>query len=118
MTFWLRIFLGLTLVSLSLANAQGKTDFSGTWILDKSESDVSHLMSVGETQERLRDASMTMVVDQQGSNLRVTRMVKTTGEERKEIHTYKTDGGETTNTGFQGETVVARGFWEGEKLAT
>jgi hypothetical protein len=117
-TLCLKIFTGLALVGLAvaLANAQGKADFSGTWMLDKSQSDVSQLVGLSEDQERLRDASMTMVVDQQGSNLRVTRMVKATGEERKEIHTYKTDGGETTNTGFRGETVVARAFWEGDKL--
>jgi hypothetical protein len=73
-------------------------------------------MGMGEDQERFRDADMTMVVDQQGANLRVTRMLKTSGEERKEIHSYKTDGGETTNTGFRGETVIARAFWEGDNL--
>ena len=59
---------------------------------------------------------MTMVVEQQGSNLRVNRMLKIQGEERKEIHTYKIGGGETTNTGSRGETVVGRAFWEGDKL--
>jgi hypothetical protein len=55
-------------------------------------------------------------VDQQGASLRVTRILKTQGDERKEIHAYKLDGNETTNTGFRGETVVARAFWEGDKL--
>jgi len=59
---------------------------------------------------------MTMVIEQQGSNLRVTRVMKTQGEERKEIHTYKIGSGETTNTGFGGETIVGRAFWEGDQL--
>jgi hypothetical protein len=47
----------------------------------------------------------------------VNRTLKIQGEERKEIHTYKIGGGETTNTGSRGETVVGRAFWEGDKLA-
>jgi ABC-type uncharacterized transport system permease subunit len=115
---FLKISAGLMLVSLTvaLAHAQGKVNFSGTWILDKSQSEVSQLVGMSEDQEKLRDAGMTMVVDQQGANLRVTRVLKTSGEESKEIHSYKTDGGETTNTGFRGETVVARAFWERDKL--
>jgi hypothetical protein len=86
-------------------------------MLDKAQSDVSQLiMGPGENPEKARNASMTMVVEQQGTYLKVTRIVTIPGEERREIHTYKTDGGETTNTGFRGETVVARAFWEGDKL--
>jgi len=117
-TLFIKTLSGLSLVALAvvLVSAQGKVNFSGTWILDKSQSDVSQLIGPGEDPERARNASMTMVVEQQGTRLRVTRVVQTPGEERKEIHTYKTDGGETTNTGFRGETVVARAFWEGDKL--
>jgi hypothetical protein len=84
--------------------------------MDNSQSDVSQFMGRTENPEKARNASMTMVVVQQGSDLRVTRIVKIRGEEQKEIHTYKTDGGETKNTGFRGETIVARAFWEGDKL--
>jgi hypothetical protein len=117
-TSFLKTLSGLCVVGLAVAlvSAQGKVNFSGTWILDKSQSDGSQLMGISEDPEKIRDASMTMVVEQQGSKLRVTRTVKTQGEEKKEIHTYKTDGSETTNTGFRGETVVARAFWEGDKL--
>jgi hypothetical protein len=110
---------GLSLVALVvvLASAQEKVNFSGTWVMDKSQSDVSQLMGLSDDPEKARNASMTMVVEQQGSNLRVNRMLKTQGEERKEIHTYKIGGGETTNTGSRGETVVGRAFWEGDKLA-
>jgi hypothetical protein len=118
MTLFSKSLSGLSLVSLAvvLVSAQGKVNFSGTWILDKSKSDVSQFMGIGEDAEKAQNTSMTMVVDQQGTSLRVTRTLKTQGEERKEIHTYKINGGETTNTGFRGETVVARAFWEGDKL--
>jgi hypothetical protein len=110
---------GLTVAALTvvLVGAQGKVNFSGTWVLDKSESDVAQLMGLSEDPEKARDTSVTMVIEQQGPDLRVTRVVKTQGEERKEIHTYKIGSGETTNTGYRGETVVGRAFWEGDQLA-
>jgi len=118
MTLFFKILSVLSLIALTVAlvSAEGKVNFSGTWILDKSKSDVSQFIGVGEDTEKAQDTSMTMVVEQEGSSLRVTRIMKTRGEDRKEIHTYKIDGNETTNTGFRGETVVARAFWEGNKL--
>lgn len=115
---FLKMLSALCLMSLTVAlvSAEGKVDFSGTWILDKSKSDVSQFIAVGEDSEKAQNASMTMVVEQEGASLRVTRILKTQSDERKEIHTYKIDGNETTNTGFRGETVVARAFWEGDKL--
>ena len=118
MASFVKTLSGLSLVALAavLVSAQEKVNFSGTWVLDKSQSDVSQLMGLSDDPEKARNASMTMVVEQQGSNLRVNRILKTQGEERKEIHTYKIGGGETTNIGSRGETVVGRAFWEGDKL--
>lgn len=118
MARFLKMFSVVSLINLTVAlvSAEGKVNFSGTWILDKSKSDVSQFIGVGEDTEKVQNASMTMVVEQEGTSLRVTRIMKTQGDERKEIHTYKIDGNETTNTGFRGETVVARAFWEGDKL--
>jgi hypothetical protein len=119
MTPFVKTLSGLSLVALVvvLVSAQEKVNFSGTWVMDKSQSDVSQLMDLSDDPEKARNASMTMVVEQQGVNLRVNRTLKIQGEERKEIHTYKIGGGETTNTGARGETVVGRAFWEGDKLA-
>jgi hypothetical protein len=118
MTLFVKTLSGLILINLAVAlvSAGGKVNFSGTWTLDKSKTDVSQFIGVGEDIEKAQMASMMMVVEQQGSSLRVTRILKTQGDERKEIHTYNIDGNETTNTGFRGETVVARAFWEGDKL--
>jgi hypothetical protein len=118
MTLSVKNLSGLILISLSvaLAGAEGKVNFSGTWILDKSKSDVSQFIGIGNDTDQVQNASMTMVVEQQGVSLRVTRILKSQGDERKEIHTYKLDGKETTNVGFRGETVVARAFWEGDRL--
>jgi hypothetical protein len=109
---------GLSWVTLVvvLVSAQEKVNFSGTWVMDRSQSDVSQLIGLSDESENAGNASMTMVVEQQGSNLRVNRTLKLRREERKEIHTYKIGGSETTNTGSRGETVVGRAFWEGDKL--
>ena len=119
MTPFVKTLSGLSLVILVvvLVSAQEKVNFSGTWVLDKSQSDMSQLMGLSDDPAKAQNASMTMVVEQQGSNLRVNRALKIQGEERKEIHTYKIGGGETTNTGSRGEIVVGRAFWEGDKLA-
>jgi len=118
MALFLKMLSIVSLINLivALVSAEGKVNFSGTWILDKSKSDVSQFIDVGEDTEKVQNASMTMMVEQEGASLRVTRVMKTQGDERKEIHTYKIDGSATTNTGFRGETVVARAFWEGDKL--
>jgi hypothetical protein len=108
--------LSLIILSVALVSAEGNVNFSGTWILDKSKSDLSQFIGIGEDAEKAQNASITMAVEQEDSSLRVTRILKTRGDERKEIHTYKINGNETTNTGFHGETVVARAFWEGDKL--
>jgi hypothetical protein len=118
MTLSVKIFSGLSLVVIAvvLVSAQGKANFSGIWVLDKSKTDASQFMGVSEGAEQAPNTTMTMLVEQQGTTVRVTRVLRVQGEERKEIHTYKTDGGQTTNTGFRGESVVARAFWEGDKL--
>jgi hypothetical protein len=108
--------LSLIVVAAALVSAQGNVNFSGTWVLDTSKSDVSQLLGISENPENMQNASMTMVVEQQGATFKVTRTLKTRGEERKEIHTYKIGGSDTSNTGFGGETVVGRAFWEGDKL--
>jgi hypothetical protein len=108
--------LAVAVLTVVLVNAQDKVNFSGTWVVDKSQSDVAQLMGLSDDPGKTRDSSMTMVIEQQGSDLRVTRVMKTQGEERKEIHRYKIGSGQTSNTGFAGETVMGRAFWEGDQL--
>jgi hypothetical protein len=108
--------LRLAVLAVVLVSVQGEADFSGTWILNKVHSDVSQALGLSDDPEQARNATMTMEVAQQGSDLRVTRIVNIRGREQREVHTYKTDGSETMNTGFRGETIIARAFREGDKL--
>jgi hypothetical protein len=74
MTSFVKTLSGLSLIALAvvLVSAQEKVNFSGTWVLDKSQSDISQLMGLSDDPAKAQNASMTMVVEQQGSNLRPT----------------------------------------------
>jgi hypothetical protein len=106
----------LLLCAIALAAVQGKVNFSGVWILDKSQSDAHQLTGIRGGAGNGQDASLSMVIEQQGTTLKVTRTLKAEGEEKTETHIYKTDGTETTNTGFRGESVATKASWDGDKL--
>jgi hypothetical protein len=108
--------LSLLLCAIALSAAQGKVNFSGTWILDKSQSDTQQLTGMRGGAGKGQDASLSMMIEQQGTTLKVTRTLKAEGEEKRETHTYKTDGTETTNTGFGGESVITKASWDGDQL--
>jgi hypothetical protein len=108
--------LSLIVLAVGLASAQEKVNFSGTWLLDKSKSDVSELLGAGERAEKLQDASLMMVVKQQGTTLKVTRTLKAEGEEKQRTFLYKTDGNKTTNTTPRGRSIVSKASWEGKNL--
>jgi hypothetical protein len=108
--------LSILLCAFAVAAAQGKVNFSGTWIFDKSQSDFQQLTGVRGGAGNGQDASLSMVIEQQGPTLKITRTLRAEGEEKTETHLYKTDGTETTNTGFRGESVVTKAWWDGDKL--
>jgi hypothetical protein len=118
MKWFLSMLGGLSLIVLAvgLASAQGKVNFSGTWVLDKSKSDVSELLGTGERAEKLQDASLIMVVKQEGTTLRVTRTLKVEGEEKQRTFMYRTDGAKTTNTSPRGRSIDSKASWEGKNL--
>lgn len=94
------------------ASVHSQANFSGTWILDRSRSDMKQMKNIAEAQH----AGLTMTVDQEGNTVHVTRIFKIEGQERTEVHTYTTDGTETMNTGLRGESVTTRAHWDGGKL--
>ncbi len=61
-------------------------NFSGTWVLDRSQS--------ARPMERHggRDGEMALVIDQKGDTLTLERRVEVGGEERSWKTTYYTDG--------------------------
>lgn len=78
-------------------SAQGKTDFSGTWTLNKSKS---------KAQEgRFRMGTPTLTVTQKGNEMKVDRIMRgRNDQERTFTNTYSLDGKETTREAFRGTT--------------
>jgi hypothetical protein len=108
--------LSLVLFTSVWAGTQAPVDFSGTWKLDPAKSDVRQLAAMSGGSKNAKDISLSMVIDQQGTTLTVRRTLTVDGEAQQEHHTYKTDGSETTHTGFRGESVTAKASWQGDKL--
>lgn len=109
--------LSFVVMGAILATAQGKVNFSGTWLLDKSKSDMAQLVGMGgERAEKFHSAGLSMVVEQRGTTLKVTRTLNVEGEERKQTYAYKTDGTKTTNTGPRGGAIVSKANWKGDNL--
>jgi hypothetical protein len=74
----------------TLAFAQAKPDFSGTWVLDAAKSNLG-LIGPGAKQAPMR--TVTLVLKQTRDVLTIQRTVG----ERKETAVYKLDGSESTN---------------------
>lgn len=111
--------LVLLVFASSLAFGQGGVNLSGTWILDKSKSEMPKTAGKGGGIGSLMaglDFGVKMVIEQQGATLKVTRIFEAIGQERSHTFTYSTDGKETTYTGPRGGSVISKASWEGDKL--
>ena len=118
MKLWIMLVptLSLIVMGLALAGIQAKTNFSGTWLLDKSRSDLSALTGMGADADKAQNATVTMVVTHEGTTLHVTRTLKTPSEETTQMQAYHTDGTPTNNVGPRGGTIVSKASWEGDNL--
>ncbi len=108
--------LGLVLLASSLAFAQGTANFSGTWMLDKSKSDLPKRQRPGGETAQQRDVSVKLMVEQQGSTLKVTRTFSGPNREMSRTLTFNTAGQETTESTPRGGSIVSKASWEGDKL--
>jgi hypothetical protein len=108
--------LGVMAAVATLGSAQGRVNFSGTWTLDKAQSDIPQRMGRGGGAGEERDIGAKMVVDQQGTTMKVTGTLDAEGKERSRTDTYNLAGQETTNTDPRGGSVVSKATWEGDKL--
>ena len=94
--------------------AQGdKPDFSGTWNLDKSQSEMGGGPGGGP-----RMMSPSMTIEHKDPQLIIKRKFDFQGEERTQEMKYTTDGKPNTNPGFRGNTVKSKTHWDGDKLVT
>lgn len=103
------------LVAAGLALAQDKTpNLSGTWVLDKTKSD-----AMGGPGGGGQMPDVTLVIDHQGTTLKIKRTTKTDQGDRVQEVVYTTDGTENKNPGGgRGGESKTKSTWEGGKLMT
>jgi hypothetical protein len=112
----LGILTAAVLAVASVAFAQAKPDFSGTWTLDASASPAA---GTGGGGAGARGGGMggPMTVKQTADTLTIER----TRGENKTTTTYKLDGTESTNSmpGREGATMEVKSVakWDGDKLS-
>ena len=98
----------ITLAFYGSAFAQGKPDFSGTWILDMAKSDM------GQGRPSAATRKVTLVIKQTPAILTIERKVS----ERSETATYKLDGSESVNKSPSGQDIKSTSRWVGSTLLT
>lgn len=117
-TLLLTVALALV-ASAGLALAQGPTDFSGTWTMDREKSDPPPTMGSGAGPGPGGGmgggmGNVTLVVTQTATHLTIER--KTDAGSTKTV--YALDGSESTNPGMRGGKVKSRSTWDGGALVT
>jgi hypothetical protein len=96
----------LALIGSGTAFAQGRPDFSGTWVLDAAKSDMG-----GGQRPR---GSVTIVVKQTSGSLSIERNVGS----RPETAVLKLDGSESVNRLPSGAEKKSRARWTGSTLTS
>ena len=96
------------------ASAQKTPDFSGTWTLDASKSEMPQRGGMGGGRMGGGMGDMTVTITQTAAALTIDQKM---GEMSRTI-TYKLDGSESTNAGMRGGEVKSTSKWDGDKLVT
>jgi hypothetical protein len=112
--------MALLLLGIGVAAAQAEPQFSGSWVLDRSQ---SQFPSHEGRAQKAPDAQpqppappqVTLVVAQQGHTLKVTRTVAMGTRQHSMTDTIVADGSDQIQQGFHGD-VVTRSTFEGDRL--
>lgn len=109
---WIATFVvAATLVTV----AQKTPDFSGTWALDMSKSEMPQMGGMGGGGRMGGQmGGMTVTITQTPGALTIDQKM---GEMSRTM-TYKLDGSESTNPGMRGGEVKSTSKWDGDKLVT
>lgn len=115
-TMFLKIALLLVLVWTSSPVLAGEeANFSGTWILDQSKSELPRMRG---RMEEPAGVDLTQIIDHQGPTLKIEQRAKFQGQEHPRNLTYYTDGREAINPDRRGKPITSKSRWEGNKLVT
>lgn len=97
--------------------AAQEPQFAGAWVLDRSQSQFATHDGRGHdgNAATAQPPEVKLVVEQDGSLLKVTRTVTMGSRERSMTDTYVADGTDQTHRGYRGN-VVTRATFEGDRL--
>lgn len=127
--------IGLVTALLVLATgavvAQAQPQFSGTWTLDRSQSQLpAHegrhgqgaapggQAAPGAQTEQQQPPVIKLTVEQNGSNFKVTRSMARGDRERSFSQSFVADGSERSEQGRRGGTTVSKATLGGDRLVT
>jgi len=105
------------LLAVGVGTAPAQPQFSGTWVLDRGQSQFpSHEgRGQGSPDAQAPPPEVKLRVEQQGNAVKVTRTMTMGPRERSMTDTYITDGSDQTHRGYRGN-VVTRAAFEGDRL--
>jgi len=120
--------IGLMTAVLVLAvgalSAQAQPQFGGTWTLDPSQSQFpahegGHAQKAPDgAQTPKQPPVMKLVVEQNGTNFKVTRSMARDNRERSYSQAFVADGTERTEQGHRGGTTKTKATLGGDRLVT
>ena len=110
--------LGALLLALGVTAAQAQPQFTGTWVLDRAQSQLPNRGAHGKgmANPQAQPPEVKLIVEQQGSALKATRSVAHGTRERAMSETFVADGSERTETTPRGGTSVTKATLGGDRL--
>jgi len=119
--------IAVLLLAVAVTAAQAQPQFTGTWVLDRAQSQLpGHGPDGREGRGGPHGKSMAgghgqphevkLIVEQQGTTLKATRTMARGTRERSMSETFVVDGTEQTETTRRGGTAVTRATLGGDRL--
>ena len=110
--------LGALLLALVVTSVQAQPQFTGTWVLDRSQSQLpkggGH--GKGAVDPQAQPPEVKLIVEQQGNTLKATRSVARGSRERAMTETFVADGSERTEPTPRGGSAVIKATLGGDRL--
>jgi hypothetical protein len=97
-----KVLFLLIAASVSLTGFAKNPDFSGTWVLNKSESKLN---------EEFSRAPVRITITQKDNAMTTETVSVRQGNERTRTASYTLDGKESKNEGYQGSEIVSIAKW-------
>jgi hypothetical protein len=104
------------LLALVVTTAQAQPQFTGTWVLDRAQSQLPSHGGHGAADPQAPPAEVKLIVEQQGNTLKATSSMARGPRERSRSETYVVDGTERTEQTRHGGSSVTKATLGGDRL--